>query len=233
MQKYPTPKLAITAWAEEDRPREKLLRLGRTHLTDAELLAIILGSGNTDETAVDLAKRILSQSANNLIKLGETSLAELRKFKGVGEAKAVTIAACMELGIRRAAQTPIEKPIITSSRDSFRTLYPFVADADVELFYVLYLNRSNRVIDTCFISKGGVHATVVDSRVIFKRAIELTASGLILCHNHPSGNLKPSNEDINLTKKIVQGARLLDMNVLDHLIIAGNQYYSFADEGAI
>jgi len=224
-------KLSITSWAAEDRPREKLLQRGRDALSNSELLAILLGSGNTEETAVDLAKRILADVENNLNALGTLSLQQLQQYKGIGEAKAIGIAAALELGRRRATHDMPVKPKITCSKDSYLLLYPMVSDLPVENFVALYLNRNNQLIGSGVISKGGVHATVVDSRSVFLRAIELMASHIVLCHNHPSGNLDPSNSDIQLTRKIVEGAKLLDLVILDHIIIAGNRYFSFADEG--
>lgn len=231
MAPYTPPKMVIKSWAEEDRPREKMLRQGRTALTDAELLAILIGSGNTESTAVDLAKNILASVDNNLHKLSECTLQQLMKFKGIGEAKAIAIAASAELGRRRAAHTLPERPRITSSQDCFKILYPLLGDLQIEMFYVLYLNRSGRLIDKACISQGGVSATLVDSRPIFSKALEVMASSIILSHNHPSGNLEPSDQDISLTRKLSSAAKLLDMSVLDHIIIAGNRYTSFGDEG--
>jgi len=233
MSKTGNNKMSITSWAIEDRPREKLLQSGREVLTNAELLAILLGTGNTEENAVELAKRVLGDVDNNLSTLGTLSLQQLQSYKGIGEAKAIGIAAALELGRRRSAHSFPAKPKITSSRESFQLLYPMVGDLPVEKFVALYLDRSNKLIGSATISKGGVHATVVDSRSIFSRAIELMASQIILCHNHPSGNLDPSNQDIQLTRRISEGARLLDMSVIDHIIIGGNQYFSFADEGLL
>jgi DNA repair protein RadC len=222
----------ILSWAEEDRPREKLLGQGRRALTDAELLAILLGSGNADENAVELAKRILGHFNDDLEQLNDASIATLIKnFKGIGEAKAITIAAAMELGLRRKYARSKEKPHITCSSDAYQLIAPYLVDIQHEEFWLLFLNRANKVTHREQLSKGGVAGTIVDAKLIFKRALELQASGIILAHNHPSGNLKPSQQDINVTKQLQNGAKLLDMSILDHIIVAENQYYSFADEG--
>lgn len=231
MKPYTPQKMSIKSWAEADRPREKLLKLGRNALTDAELLAILLGSGNRDETAVDLAKRILSSVDNNLHKLTECSLKQLMKFKGIGEAKAITIAASLELGRRRTAQELPVRPQITTSQEAFKVLFPLVENLNVEKFYVLYLNRAHRVIDKFCISTGGITGTVVDQRVVFNRALEVMATAMILCHNHPSGNLNPSDADNDMTTKIFKSSKILNIQLLDHIIIAGNSYYSYADDG--
>jgi DNA repair protein RadC len=224
----------ITSWAEEDRPREKLLLQGRRALTDAELLAILLGSGNADENAVELSKRILGFFGDDLERLNDASIEQLIKnFKGIGEAKAITIAAAMELGLRRKYSGYKDKPQITSSNDAHRLFAPHLMDIQHEEFWMLFLNRANKVIHKEQLSKGGVAGTVVDAKLVFKRALEVQASGIILAHNHPSGNLKPSQQDISLTQQLKAAAKLLDMNILDHLIIAENQYFSFADEGIL
>lgn len=234
MENYPTSNsLPITAWAEDDRPREKLLNKGRQALSDAELLAIVIGSGSRSETAVSLAKRILASASNNLNELGRFSLADLMKFKGIGEAKAISIAAALELGRRHHASINLEKPVVRSSKDAFHALYPLVADLPHEEFWMLLLNKANKIIGTEKVSAGGTDATLVDSRVLFRKAIENQAVAVILCHNHPSGNLKPSPADVQLTKKLKQGGEIVGVQVLDHLIIAEGKYYSFADEGAM
>ena len=224
---------SIKTWAEEDRPREKLLMKGRQVLTDAELLAIIIGAGNREESAVALSRRILKSFDNNLNELSKCSLAELQKFKGVGEAKAVSIAACLELGRRRQLVTIKSRPQVKSSKDAFDVLGPLLADLRHEEFWILILNRSNRITDKICISTGGVAGTVVDPKIIFKKAIEANASSLILFHNHPSGNLKPSQADIDITRKLKKGGEMLDIAVLDHLIISESGYFSFADEGVL
>lgn len=225
--------LTIKAWAEEDRPREKLRLKGKHSLSDAELLAILLGSGSREETAVGLAKRLLSGADNNLVELGKVSLAELMTYKGIGEAKAITIAAAMELGRRRQLSQIRERPQVRSSRDAFQGIAPILVDLSHEEFWILLLNRANRIIGRERISHGGVSGTVVDAKIVFRKAIEYTASSVILCHNHPSGNLQPSQADVELTNKLHQAGRTLDIIVLDHLVVADAGYYSFADEGLI
>jgi DNA repair protein RadC len=226
-------RLCIKLWAEADRPREKLLLNGRRHLTDAELIAILIGSGNKDETAVDLSKRILSSYENDLNLLGKVSVQDLSKFKGIGEAKAISIVAALELGRRRkdADTGPIFK--ITSSKDAFHALYPVFADLNNEEFWILTLNRANHITGKHLVSKGGVSGTVADPKVIFKIGLEHNAVNIILAHNHPSGNLKPSHQDLTLTKRLTDAGKMLDMNVLDHLIFASRSYFSFGDEGLI
>lgn len=223
--------LAITAWAEEDRPREKLLAKGKQVLSDAELIAILIGSGNREETAVDLSKRMLKNWENNLNDLGKAGIKDLMKFKGIGEAKAITIAAAMELGRRRQLSDIKERPQIRSSRDAYNIIAPMLIDLAHEEFWILLLNRSNLVIGRANISRGGTAGTVVDAKMVFKKALEMQASGLVLCHNHPSGSLVPSREDIAVTKKLKAGGTLLDISVLDHLIVSEKGYCSLADEG--
>jgi DNA repair protein RadC len=226
-------KLHIKAWAEEDRPREKMMQKGRAALTDAELIAILLGSGSTNETAVELAQRILLHVNNDLNKLAQLTLNDLKKFKGIGEAKAVTIAAALELGRRRKDTVSEPLPIIKSSRMAYELMKPELLDLPVEQFWLILLSRSSRLIKKMKISEGGLSGTVVDPRLIFKEAIEALASSIILVHNHPSGNLNPSEADLSLTKKLVAAGRLLDILVNDHLIFTNNGYYSFADEGRL
>ncbi len=233
MNTYEVTNLKIKAWAEEDRPREKLLLKGKQNLSDAELIAILIGSGNREESAVGLAQRILSKYQNNLNDLGRQSINELMKFKGIGEAKALSITAAMELGRRRQLSEVQQRPQIKTSRHAYNLLAPIVCDLNYEEFWVLFLNRANRVIGRQRISSGGVSGTVVDAKIIFKHALEMLASGIILCHNHPSGNLNPSSADLELTRKLRNGGKVLDINVMDHLIIAESGYYSFADEGAL
>jgi DNA repair protein RadC len=222
----------IKSWAEEDRPREKLLEKGRSVLSEAELIAILLGSGSRNETAVELARKILKSVDNNLHELGKLTVSDLKKFKGMGEAKAVSVIAALELGRRRKNSETPERAKITASKDVFH-LFEHLGDLPHEEFWVAFLNRSNKVLSTKSISAGGISGTVADSRIIFKEAIERLASAIILCHNHPSGNLKPSDADISLTKKLSEAGKLLDVPVLDHIIVAGTAYYSFADEGNI
>jgi DNA repair protein RadC len=223
----------IKQWAEDDRPREKLLLKGRAALSDAELLAILISTGSKNESALDLARKVLSLSNNNLNALGKLSIQELQQIKGIGEAKAITIAAALELGRRRKDSMPKEKPILNSSRKCYEELHPMLADMHYEEFWVLYLNRKNELIKSIQVSKGGVAGTVVDARLILKPAIECLASNIVLGHNHPSGNLKPSEADIKITRQIKDAARLLDMQLIDHIIVGNNSYYSFADEGML
>jgi DNA repair protein RadC len=229
----PTEISGIKSWAEDDRPREKLLYKGRQALSDAELIAILLGSGSRDLTAVDLAKQILAGSSNKLSQLARLQIDDLKKFKGIGEAKAITIIAALELGRRRRDEVGEEAPKIRSSKDIYEVFHSALADIDHEEFWIILLNRSHRVKDKICISRGGISGTVVDQRLIFKPAIERLASSIVLCHNHPSGNLQPSDQDRALTKKLVQSAAMLDISILDHIIFADNGYFSFADEGLL
>ncbi len=226
-------KLSIKHWAEDDRPREKLLKQGARALSDAELLAIILGSGSRDESAVELARRILAQYDNSLDEFGRSTIADLIKFKGVGEAKAINMLAVTELGRRRKEQEPKKRVNIKSSQDVAELLLPLLADLPIEEFWVLLLNQRNDVIQKHRVSIGGISGTFVDVRVVMKLAVEAMATGIILVHNHPSGTPHPSKEDKGLTKQIQEAAKYLDFRVLDHLIIFGNNYYSFADEGIL
>lgn len=224
--------LSIKSWAEEDRPREKLLLKGKSALSDAELLTILLRTGVKGSSALDIARKILNAVGQDLNELGKLSVSDIKKLeKGIGETKAITLVAALELGRRRQATEIREKPIIKRSQDSFDYIYPEVADLAHEQFFVLYLNRNNRVITHKHISTGGVTGTVADVKIILKNAIELLASSMVAVHNHPSGNIKPSQADIDLTKKLREAAKLLDVHVLDHLIIGEKKYYSFADEG--
>ncbi len=224
---------AITAWAEEDRPREKMQLKGRHVLSDAELLAILIGSGTVGESAVGLAQRILASVGNNLHELGKRSLAELQKFNGIGEAKAITIAAALELGRRRQLTDLQERPRIGSSRDAFQIIAPQIADLAHEEFWVLHLNRKNEVFGREQLSSGGTAGTVVDTKMLFKKAIEAGAAGIVALHNHPSGSLQPSQSDIDLTRKIREAGALLEIPLLDHLIVSERGYFSFADEGLL
>ncbi len=224
-------KITIKAWAEEDRPREKLLSLGRRSLSDAELVAILIGSGSTTESAVDLSKRILHTYQNNLAGIAKLSVADLCKFKGIGEAKAISIIAALELGRRRKDSELILTDKITCSKDGFLLLAPYFADLLHEEFWMVTMTRNNKVTNKILISKGGMTGTIADPKVIFKAALEYNAANIVLAHNHPSGNLKPSQEDVNLTKRLKSAGQLLDIGILDHLIFAGEGYYSFADEG--
>jgi DNA repair protein RadC len=226
-------KFSIKSWAEEDRPREKLSAQGRRALTDAELIAILIGSGNRDESAVELSKRILYHYSNDLNKLGKASIDELSQFKGIGEAKAISIIAALEIG-RRRNDTESETPeIIGSSRDGYNVIKRYLIDLSHEEFWVLMINQANKLISTELISKGGINQTVADTKTIFGAALRASAVSIMLAHNHPSGTLKPSHQDIELTKRIAAAGKLLDIKVLDHLIVTDNGFYSFADEGLL
>jgi DNA repair protein RadC len=225
---------SIKNWAEDDRPREKLLLKGYAALSNAELLAILLNSGTKEKSAVDVAKELLAAVNNDLQRLGKLSVKEMLKLKvkGIGEARAITIAAALELGIRRESADR-KKPMILNARDIADYLRAQFQYKLHELFVVLYLNSANKLNHTEIISEGGVTGTVVDPKIIFKRAVEHDATRLILCHNHPSGNVNPSRADRELTQKIKEGARLFDMMVVDHIIVSEDGYFSFADEGIL
>ncbi len=225
--------LNIREWSPEDRPREKLLLKGTSALSEAELIAILIGSGTTKISAVELAKKILQLANNNLSDLARLSVKDLMKIKGIGEAKAITIVAALELGRRRKDHDPEKKPKITSSRDAFELLKGELMDLPHEEFWVLLLNRSHQVVKKKRVSEGGVSGTVADPKIIYKLALEELASGIIVAHNHPSGNLTASQSDIDLTRKLKEAGRFLEVQLLDHLIIANQKYYSFADEGLI
>lgn len=229
----PDESLHIKNWSPEDRPREKLLLKGKSALSDAELLAILLGSGTKTMSAVDLGKKVLHQAKNDLHQLARLTIKDLVKLKGIGEAKAIAIVAALELGRRRKELQQEEKPKIGGSIDAYELLKSDLLDIPHEEFWILLLNRANRVVKKYQISQGGVAGTVADPKIIFKAALEELASGIILAHNHPSGNLTASQADVDLTKKLAAGGRLLEIQVLDHLIIAGQKYFSFADEGLI
>ena len=221
----------INQWAEDDRPREKFLLKGKSALSDSELLAILIGSGSRNESAVQLCQRILASSENNLNTLGKMSVSQLMQFKGIGEAKAISIAAALELGRSRREEDAIELKKITSSKAVFDIMQPVIGELPHEEFWVLYLNNSNKVIYKAQLSKGGITGTVVDIRIIFKMAFEQNATGLILSHNHPSGKLMASEADLKITKRIKEAGQTLEIQVLDHLIITENGYLSFQDEG--
>ena len=224
---------SIKSWKEDDRPREKLVQKGRVALSDAELIAILIGSGSPNESAVALSQRILASVNNNLNQLGKASLSDLTQFKGIGEAKAITIIAAMELGRRRRAEEALDLKKISSSNSVFEILQPLIGELPHEEFWILYLNNSNKVIKTAQLSKGGITGTLVDVRLVFKEALQLGAVGIILAHNHPSGTLKPSQADISLTKKLKNAGDGLDIKVLDHLIVTEKAYFSFADENML
>ncbi|WP_299050936.1 DNA repair protein RadC [uncultured Polaribacter sp.] len=223
----------IKSWAIDDRPREKLIAKGKTLLSNAELIAILIGSGNRSESAVALSQRILQSVNDNLSELAKLPLEQLTKFNGIGEAKAIAIITGLELGKRRQLETALEKPKITSSKDVCNLMQPIIGDLAHEEFWVLFLNNSNKVLAKNQISKGGLTATIVDVRLLFKKALEMAAVGILVCHNHPSGKLQPSISDKQLTQKIKEAGFTLDIKLLDHLIITEKAYFSFADEGIL
>lgn len=223
----------ITNWHEDDKPREKLMLKGKQALSDAELIAILIGSGSRNESAVQLSKRILSSVDNNLNALGKLSLQQLMNFKGIGEAKAISIQAAMELGRRRRTEEAQELKKITSSKSIFEIMQPIIGELGHEEFWIIYLNNSNKVLSKSQLSKGGITGTLVDVRLVFKAALEMGAISIILSHNHPSGTLQPSEADKQITRKLKLAGESLDIRILDHLIITENHYYSFADEGIL
>lgn len=226
--------MKIKEWAEEDRPREKMLLKGVTSLSDAELLAILIGSGNSNETAVQLSQRILNSVENNLNALGKLSIQDLVSgFKGIGEAKAITICAALELGKRRNLANPILRNSIRSSRDAYNLFHPLLCDLPYEELWVALTNRAGKVIGKAKISQGGTGETSADLRIILKTAINALASGIILCHNHPSGNVRPSSQDDALTRRLDKAADLLEIKLSDHLIVSDGTYFSYADEGRL
>ena len=226
-------RLRIKDWAIEDRPREKMLLKGVFSLSDAELLAILIREGTSKETVVQLSQRILSTVSNNLSELGKLSVKELMTFKGIGKAKAVTIVAAMELARRKSVSKSTEKEMVRSSRDAFQVFYPVLCDLRHEELWIALINQKGKVLEKEKISQGGVEKTVADLRQILKPAIHALCSGIILCHNHPSGNIQPSREDDLLTSKLEQAAKLMNIKLLDHIIIYDRTYYSYADEGRI
>ncbi|MEX1188102.1 MAG: DNA repair protein RadC [Bacteroidia bacterium] len=223
----------IRAWNENDRPREKLERIGRAHLSDAELIAILLGSGTRNESAVEVARRMLHSVNDNLVEFGKLTIPELQQFQGVGPAKAITLTAAIELGRRRQEAAPLQRKQVHCSKDIHEIFSPRIGDLPHEEFWAMCLNRSNKIINSRRISSGGISSTVADIRLIMRFAIESNASTLIICHNHPSGNLKPSEQDIRITKSIAQAVKYLDIQLLDHLIVTESGFYSFSDEGII
>jgi DNA repair protein RadC len=225
--------VTIKSWALEDRPREKLLEKGRHLLSEAELIAILIGSGSKNETAVELSKRILVNVNNNLHELSKLSVPELMKFKGIGEAKAVSIIAALELGRRRKETDMQKRDKITSSLEVYNLIKPHLIDLPHEEFWLLMLNRANLLVKKELISKGGIAGTVVDAKIVFKTAVNNYASSIIVCHNHPSGNTQPSDADIRLTNSLKEAGKIMEIPLLDHLIVTDSSYYSFGDEGLL
>ncbi|MDP2235052.1 MAG: DNA repair protein RadC [Bacteroidales bacterium] len=226
-----TIKSSIKFWADDDKPREKLMLKGRASLSDAELVAILIGSGNNKESAVELSRRILKQANDNLVELSRMNLNELKSFKGIGEAKAISIIAAMELGKRRRSAEARVRKVIKSSQDAYEFIYSAVSDLDYEKFWIVLLDQANQVIKISEVSEGSVSGTVADPKKIFRLALEGNASSIILCHNHPSGQLKPSEQDLKITQKLKQSGEMIDLKVIDHLIIGHDKYFSFMDEG--
>lgn len=225
--------MSIKSLAEDDRPREKFLLKGKSSVSDSELLAIIMGSGNRDESAVELARRILNSVENNWHRLSQLSIKDLTKFKGVGEAKAISIATALEIGNRRSQQEVLERQQISGSKDAFDILQPHLSDLSTEEFWAIFLNHQNKILYKTCLFRGGIASSVADVRVIFKTALEHFSTQIIVAHNHPAGSLKPSKEDLNITQKIKDAGKLLDIDLLDHLILTQNNYYSFKDEGIL
>ena len=232
MQQKPSS-FSIKNWSDDDKPREKLVHKGKSALSDAELIAILIGSGSRNESAVELSKRILASVNNNLNELGKLSIKQLMQFKGIGEAKAVSIAAALEIGRRRRGEEAQKITKINSSKNVFELLQPKMGELPHEEFWIVFLNNSNSVLQAGQLSKGGITGTLVDVRLVLKQALELGAVGLILAHNHPSGTLKPSEADKQITKKLKVASEALDIKVLDHIIITQKEYFSFADENIL
>jgi DNA repair protein RadC len=233
MPTYPEQAFPIHQWAEEDRPREKFLAQGKQHLSDAELIAILIGSGRKGQSALSVAQNLLRHYNGELPRVARASPIELSKQPGIGKARAIAILAALELGTRKQSEPKREKRQIKSSEDAYKLLRHLLEDLSHEEFWAIFLNRANRVIHHAKISSGGIHGTVVDARIIFKQALEYLASGIILCHNHPSGNKRPSQADLEITRKLTNSAKMLELKVLDHLIITPAGYFSFADEGCL
>lgn len=224
---------ALTTWAVEDRPREKVMANGVQYLSNPELLSILLGSGTRHMTAVELARQILKDAGNSLQELGRQGIGELVRIKGVGPAKAITILAALELGRRRAGVQHTDKVAVKSSSTVYQIFHPLMGDLDHEEFWLLMLNRANRVLGKYKVSQGGLSGTVIDTRIILKKALDNLASSIIVCHNHPSGNKQPSDADLKITRKLKKAAEMLEIKLLDHVIIVDKSYFSFADEGLI
>lgn len=233
MENVNKPSTSIKNWAIDDRPREKLLNKGATALSNSELIAILLNNGSKNKSAVELAREILKLGGDNLNELGKLSLSDFKQVKGIGQAKSIIIAAALELGRRRQASASLEKPIVRSSRDIAKYLQATLKDYHYEVFAVVFLNRSNKINHFEIISKGGITGTVADPRVILKKALEEDATSIVLCHNHPSGNLQPSRADEELTKKIKEAANYLDIKIIDHIIVSEEGFFSFSDEGIL
>ena len=228
-----TERLSINQWAEEDRPREKMMLQGASALTNAELLAILIGSGNAEDSAVELMRKVLSDYRNNLNELGKASIDELCRYKGIGPAKAITILAASELGKRRKEETVEERRIIATSKDVYEYLHPLMCDLPTEECWVLLLNQASKLIDKVRISTGGLNATAVDVRCILREALLKRATAFALCHNHPSGNIRPSREDDLLTREVNRAAECMNIRFVDHVILTDGAFYSYADEGRI
>jgi DNA repair protein RadC len=228
-----TERLTITQWAEEDRPREKMMMHGASALSNAELLAILIGSGNAEESAVELMRKVLNDYHNNLNELGKASIDDLCRYKGIGSAKAVSILAASELGKRRKEEAVKERVTILSSKDVYDCFYPLMCDLPTEEFWVLMLNQASKIIDKVKISAGGLSATAVDVRCILREALIKRASAIVLCHNHPSGNIRPSKEDDLLTRHVAQASECMDIRLVDHIILTDGAFYSYSDEGRI
>ena len=226
-------RLTINQWAEEDRPREKMMLHGVSALSNAELLAILIGSGNTEDSAVELMRKVLAEYHNNLNELGKASIEELCRFKGIGPAKAITILAASELGKRRKEESPEERKVIISSKDVYECFYPLMCDLPTEECWVLLLNQASKIIDKVKIGSGGISATAVDVRCVLREALMKRASAIVLCHNHPSGNIRPSREDDLLTKQVGRASECMDIRLVDHIILTDGAFYSYADEGRI
>jgi DNA repair protein RadC len=233
MENFNNPSTSIKNWAVDDRPREKLSLKGAAALSDSELLAILINNGNKEDSAVSLAKKVLQLGNNNLNELGKLSLKELQQIKGIGQAKAITIAAALELGRRRHAASPLNKAVVKSSNEIAQYLRTIIKDFNYEVFAVLFLNKANKINHFEIVSRGGITGTVADPRIILKKALEEDATSIVLCHNHPSGNLRPSRADEELTYKIKEAARYFDIKIIDHIIVSEEGYFSFADEGIL
>ena len=228
-----TERLTITQWAEEDRPREKMMMHGASALSNADLLAILIGSGNAEESAVELMRKVLNDYHNNLNELGKASIDDLCRYKGIGSAKAISILAASELGKRRKEEAVKERVTILSSKDVYDCFYPLMCDLPTEEFWVLMLNQASKIIDKVKISAGGLSATAVDVRCILREALIKRASAIVLCHNHPSGNIRPSKEDDLLTRHVAQASECMDIRLVDHIILTDGAFYSYSDEGRI